>query len=125
MNRYWWVNQTKQWKKDYDENKVVAWIPPDRKPHYTHEIVKDMCKDDIMLGFRRQIGVVCWGKITSLRAKRGRDSWPPDYEEVDVWTANVEYHHLTNPIKLEKFIKSETAAAHPRRKRRGIQGAAA
>jgi len=106
MAKYWWINQTTQWEKDHGENKVVAWIPPDRKPHYTHRLVNNMIKDDIMLGFRRQIGVVCWGKITSERAKKGRDSWPPKNKEVDVWSAKVEYHHFAKPISLEKFIKN-------------------
>ena len=105
MAKYWWVNQTTQWEKDHGEHKVVAWIPPDRKPHYTHKLVNNMTKDDIMLGFRRQMGVVCWERIASERAKKGKDSWPPKNKEVDVWSAKVEYHHFAKPISLEKFIK--------------------
>jgi hypothetical protein len=105
--KHWWVNQTTQWKKDYGENIVTAYIPEDRKPHYTHRLVHDMRKWDVMLGFRRQIGVVCWGYITSEKPKTEKQKWPPDYKEVDAWTVDVEYHHLTTPISLEKFVKDK------------------
>jgi len=107
MTNYWWVNQTYYDEKDHKNENISAAVETVNGGVVpTHKRAKEMDSGDIILCYKRQLGVVF--RIGLVRRPSDKPEWDKwkEYDQGPAHKVAVHYEDLMPTIPLAKFAAS-------------------